>query len=142
MPPGALTAGCAVVLFLSGCRAFRFEEEATPPAPAPRIVQLAGSWNGALEVEGNRIPGTLVLRQSADRLEASFAAAELGGETTGSGEIGEEGSVRLRLRYRTQCAGTVEMVGAILDDAGRLAGSLTASDCTGRAAGAFSFTRR
>jgi hypothetical protein len=137
-------AGCVLVLLLlHGCRAFRFEEETSPATPAPpRIVQLAGSWNGALEVEGNRIPGTLVLRQTADRLEASFAAAVLGGETTGSGEIGDDGSIRLELRYRTQCPGTVEMVGAILDQAGRLAGSLTASDCTGRAAGAFSFTRR
>jgi hypothetical protein len=137
-------AGCAsVLLLLSGCRAFRFEEEIPPATPGPpRIVQLAGNWNGALEVEGNRIPGTLVLRQTADQLQASFAAAELGGETTGSGEIGDEGSIRLELRYRTQCPGTVEMMGAILDDAGRLAGSLTASDCTGRAAGAFSFTRR
>jgi len=130
----------ALALLLSGCRAIRFEEEPAP-APARAIVQIAGSWNGTLEVEGQQIPGTLVLRQRDDRLEASFAAAELGGETAGSGEIGAEGSLRIELRYRTQCPGTVAMTGAILDDAARLAGSLTATDCTGRAAGAFSFTR-
>jgi hypothetical protein len=128
---------------LSGCSAIRFEEEpVVPPAAVPRsIVQIGGSWNGTIEVEGQRIPGTLVLRQNDDRLEASFAAAELGGETTGSGAIGEEGSVRIELSYATSCPGTLALTGAILDGAARLAGALTATDCTGRAAGAFSFTR-
>jgi hypothetical protein len=134
-------------VLLGGCRAFTVDPEPEPePEPASiqtsRVVQLAGSWNGALQVEGQSIPGTLVLRQREERLEASFAAGALGGETSGSGAIGDRGSVRIELRYRTQCPGTVAMQGEILNDAGRLAGSLTATDCTGRAQGTFSFTRR
>ena len=132
----------ALAILVAGCSGISLEEEEAP-APAPAAsVQLAGSWSGSLEVEGQRIPGTLVLRQTADRLEATFSASALGDETTGAGEIGEGGTLRIELRYRTQCPGTIELTGAILDQASRIAGTLTATDCTGPATGAFTFSRR
>ena len=71
----------------------------------------------------------------------TFTADQLGGESSGSGRVAEDGGLSLEIDYRTQCPGTLALTGAVLDGAARLAGSLTATDCTGRAAGAFSFTR-
>ena len=130
------------MLGAAGCSAIRFEEEPEEPGRVVPVAQLAGAWPGALEVEGQDIRGTLVLEQNGANLSARFSAAELGGESAGTGVVGTDGSVRLTLRYRTQCDGTLELTGAVLDQARRLAGSLTADDCTGRAAGAFSFLRR
>ena len=139
--PAVRLGACALALIAVGCSAIRFDPEPQKPE-APRVALLTGRWTGALEVEGHRISGTLLLRQEGEDLAASFTAPDLGGESSGAGTIQEDGSVQIELRYHTQCPGRVQLNGAVLDDAGRLAGSLAATDCTGRAAGAFTFVRR
>jgi hypothetical protein len=124
-------------LVLAGCGAIGFGSE-RPVAPLPA---LAGAWAGSWVVEGQRIDGTLTLRQDGSDLSATFTSRGLGGDATGSGKVDAQGQVHLQLKYRTTCGGSAQLTGA-LDGGGRLGGSLSASDCTGKAAGTFSFTRR
>lgn len=121
----------------AACSAIRFGSE-KPAVPPPA---LAGPWTGAWIVEGQRFDGSLVVRQSGADLTATFDSRGLGGEATGKGKVESDGSVRLELRYRTTCAGTAQLRGTVSDQGSRLGGALTASDCTGKANGTFSFTR-
>ena len=130
----------------AGCSAIRFESEPEPaaaPAPDPRpVASLAGSWAGMWEIEGQRIQGTLVLRQNGADLQATFASPALGGDAAGAGNLDADGQVELELSYNVACPGTARLTGEVLDRAGRLSGTLVATDCTGRANGTFAFSRR
>jgi hypothetical protein len=125
------------------CSAIRFEEEpapqaATPPAPG---LTVAGSWAGRWEIEGQRIEGTLVLRQEGTDLRATFASPSLGGDAVGSGSL-EDRRVQLELKYNVACPGTAQLSGDLVGEGTQLDGALVATDCTGRATGTFSFARR
>jgi len=94
-----------------------------------------------LEVEGQEIVGVLTLSQRGRVLGVMFSSTGLIGQATGSGTLEDGGSVRLELEYNVQCPGTIVLSGAILDQDTRLRGTLTATDCTGDASGAFVFAR-
>jgi hypothetical protein len=131
----------------AACSAIRFDPEPEPtpsaePPPPPPAVSVAGSWAGAWVIEGQRIEGTLVLRQDGPDLEATFASRALGGDAAGEGNLERDGRVELDLKYNVACPGTAKLTGNLLQDGTRLGGSLTATDCTGKAAGTFSFARR
>jgi hypothetical protein len=133
----------ALASLVCACSAIRFEEEpptpqATPPTPA---VAVAGSWAGVWEIEGQRIEGTLVLRQEGTDLRATFASPSLGGDAVGSGSL-EDRRVQLELKYNVACPGTAQLSGDLLGEGTLLDGALIATDCTGRATGTFSFARR
>jgi hypothetical protein len=134
----------SLVPLIAACSAIRFEEEETAPPPPPAAapaVTLAGSWAGVWEIEGQRIEGTLVLRQEGTDLRATFASRALGGDAVGSGSL-EDRRVQLELKYNIACPGTARLSGDVLGEADRLDGALVATDCTGRATGSFSFARR
>jgi hypothetical protein len=128
----------------AGCSAIRFDPEPeSAPAPSrPRLVSLDGSWGGVWEIEGQRIEGTLVLRQDGSDLEATFASPTLGGTATGEGSLEDDGQVELDLAYNIACPGTARLTGSLQGQGSRLGGALIATDCTGKANGTFSFTRR
>ena len=130
------TSSCLALLALvtTACGVIRFGGD--PPA-----VSLEGSWSGALEVEGQEIVGVLTLSQRGRVLGVMFSSTGLIGQATGSGTLEDGGSVRLELEYNVQCPGTIVLSGAILDQDTRLRGTLTATDCTGDASGAFVFAR-
>ena len=107
----------------------------------PSAVRLDGSWTGALEVEGQEVVGVLILSQRARDLRARFSSTGLIGQATGSGRIEDGARVRLELKYNVQCPGAMVLSGAILGQGTRLLGSITATDCTGDAEGAFVFAR-
>lgn len=104
-------------------------------------VRLDGSWTGALEVEGQEVVGVLTLSQRGRDLRARFSSTGLIGQASGSGRIEDAARVRLELKYNVQCPGAMVLSGAILDQGTRLLGSITATDCTGDAEGAFVFAR-
>ena len=122
-----------LALMTTACGVIRFGGD-------PLAVRLDGSWTGALEVEGQEIVGVLTLSQRGS-LGARFSSTGLIGQATGSGRIEDGGCVRLELEYNVQCSGTIVLSGAILDRDTRLRGSVTATDCTGDAVGAFVFAR-
>ena len=134
----------SLLVTLAGCSAIRVdpEPEPQPGQPAARAVSLAGSWAGVWEIEGQRIEGTLVVRQAASDLEATFASPALGGDATGDGSLEDDGRVELDLKYNLACPGTAKLTGNVQQEGTRLGGSLTATDCTGKANGTFSFARR
>ena len=129
-------AAALFALALAGCGAIRFGSE-TPVTPPPA---LAGGWIGSWTVEGQRIDGTLSLRQNGAALSATFSSKGLGGDAVGTGKVDAQGRVSLELKYRTSCQGTAKLSGA-LDSGGQLGGAIAATDCTGKASGTFSFRR-
>ena len=123
-----------IALVTSACGVIRFGGD-------PSAVRLDGSWTGALEVEGQEVVGVLTLSQRGRDLRVRFSSTGLIGQATGSGRIEDGGRVRLELKYNVQCSGAMVLSGAILDQDTRLRGSVTATDCTGAAEGAFVFAR-
>lgn len=128
--PATLT---SLTFALTACSAIRFGSD----EPVPDV---AGSWVGSVEVDGGSQPGRLTLVQENRRLEASLTVDDLGLTATGRGEIDRDGDVELDLRYATECPGTAALRGRF--EAGRLTGSMRASDCTGTYEGRFAFRRR
>jgi hypothetical protein len=135
-----------IAAIAAACSAIRFEEEPQPPAPAPPpdqpVASVAGAWAGFWEIEGQRIQGTLTLRQDRGDLQATFASSALGSGAAGTGRVAADGSIALDLRYNIECPGTAQLDGDLMDRGGRLDGTLVATDCTGKANGTFSFSRR
>ena len=132
-------------MLAAGCGAIRFEPDGEPEPPARREeppASVAGSWAGIWEIEGQRIEGTLVVRQDGNDLRATFVSPALGGDAVGTGSVEDDGRVRLELKYNVSCAGTAQLTGELLEQGTRLGGTLAASDCTGRASGTFAFSRR
>lgn len=126
---------------LAGCSAIRFEPD-TPAIPDPEPPRVEGSWNGAWIVEGQQVQGTLVIRQQGNELAATFSSAALGKPALGSGRVEDDGRVRLELEYDLSCPGKARMTGTLGEGGAVLGGALAATDCTGDAAGTFSFARR
>jgi hypothetical protein len=129
-------AAALAAFVLTGCGAIRFGSE-TPVTPPPA---LAGAWTGSWTVEGQRLDGTLSLRQNGTGLNATFTSKGLGGDAIGTGKVDGQGRLSLELKYRTTCAGTAKLTGA-LNQGGQLGGAVAATDCTGKASGTFSFRR-
>lgn len=119
---------------LLGCSALPFRSG----SPA---VNVAGAWTGAAVVDGGPIPGVLTLRQSGMSLQATFVSADGGVQAEGSGEVFADGTVEIRLSYDIECPGTATFRGTYSDADEALAGTILASDCTGRALGSFEFIR-
>lgn len=145
--PSRAVALSLLAFVAAGCGAIRFDPDSEPQLPVPRPAPTAaaavgGSWNGIWEIDGQRIEGTLTLRQTGSDLDATFASAALGSDAVGTGMVGEGDSVRLTLNYNVACPGTAELTGELRQQGALLGGSLVASDCTGRATGTFAFTRR
>lgn len=115
---------------------------ATPaPPPAPELPDLAGSWRGSVNVEGQGIDGSLTLRQDGSQLEAVFLAPAFGLRATGDGTVSAEGAVTITLSYNLQCPGEAIMAGQASTELDRLEGNIDAGDCTGSMRGSFRFTR-
>jgi hypothetical protein len=135
----------SLVLLGCACSAIRSvedpEPQPQPQPPTPPPVMVAGSWAGAWEIEGRRLEGTLLVRQEGTDLRATFTSRALGGEAVGSGKL-DDRRVQLDLSYNVACPGTARLSGDVLGEGALLDGALTASDCTGRATGTFSFARR
>lgn len=102
---------------------------------------LAGSWEGSFTAEGQRMPGTLEVRQSGRALEVFFVSPGFDLEAAGEGEVDDEGSFWLELDYDLQCPGNALLEGTVSDDRAGLSGTLEATDCTGTVSGSFSFGR-
>ena len=126
---------------LAGCGAIRFEEDTPAAARAPAPPSVAGAWTGAWVVEGQRVEGTLTLRQEGRALTATFSSAALGKAALGPGTVEPDGRVRLELEYDLACPGKARLAGVLGGQGTELGGTLTATDCTGEAAGTFAFSR-
>src|SRR5262245_10010771 len=119
------------VLSVSACSAIGFGPD-TPVLPPPPI---SGTWAGAWHVDRQDLDGTLVVTQKGNSLTATFRSGTLVANASGSGKVEPDGRLRLELKYRTQCSGTVELDGALVEQGTRLDGVMSASDCTGKASG-------
>ena len=97
---------------------------------------LAGTWTGSLQLEGQRIESSLVLTDGED-FRATFRAPSLRLEAAGEGALQGE-RLTLVLDYSLQCPGVLRLEGTV-EPGERLVGSLEARDCTGTVLGTFSF---
>ncbi|RMH22892.1 MAG: hypothetical protein D6701_00895 [Gemmatimonadetes bacterium] len=108
---------------------------------APAVLNVAGVYEGAMNVEGTTIPGTLELVQTGTSIAATFSAPDFGITAEGGGTLTDT-LLQLDLSYNFQCPGQATLTGQVAPETMRYAGELLASDCTGDVAGDFSFTRR
>ncbi len=131
----ARAALAVLVLGSTGCSALGIGGGPPPAA-------VSGRWAGYLEIEGQQILGTLAISQSGRDLGATFVSNGLLGQATGKGRIDSDGRVALRMAYRTQCDGKLTLSGLLEANATRMTGSVAAEDCTGKARGGFTFSRR
>ena len=104
-------------------------------------MQVAGSYDGHLLVEGTEVSGILDIAQTGTELLATFDAASIGLVAQGSGTIRND-QMELTLSYSFQCPGTAILRGRITAENMRYTGEITASDCTGDVVGTFSFIPR
>ena len=118
-----LTAGCSLI-----------------GSPQPPAADLSGQYEGVVRLEGDEIPSELTIAQNDGRIEATLDT-DVGITARGEGRL--EGTVlRLELDYGSECPGEIELAGQALEGGAGLAGTVEAEDCTGPAAGSFSFSRR
>lgn len=128
-----LTVLVLVPLFQAACAT-------TPePPPEPAVMDVAGMYDGAFDVEGQAISGTLELRQDGTELVGTFSSP-MGVSADGTGSIDGD-RIRMEFDYTMECPGTARMEGRVRDDGSRISGTFTANDCTGGGSGTFSFTR-
>lgn len=118
---------------LAGCSAIRF---GAPPAP-----DMQGTWTGGLEIQGQRIDGSLAIEQDGSRLAAVFTSPEAGLVAEGRGEVAPGGEAWIDLAYDLECPGTARIEGRLEDERSLFSGAVEARDCTGVARGTFTFRR-
>lgn len=109
--------------------------------PEPSYPDVSGRWTGAVDVEGESIPGTLTVTQDMASLAVTFGAPAFGLTAEGSGTVTPGGEVTVALTYDLQCPGTANMAGDLTSEGAVLSGTLEATDCTGTIRGLFSFRR-
>lgn len=110
-------------------------------SPGPGIVDVAGVYQGQLDLDGILITGTLEMTQEGPEVIVMFNSPSIGITASGEGVV-NDAQVLLRLDYDFQCPGEARLEGTFAVENGLYSGTATASDCTGDAAGSFSFTRR
>ena len=105
------------------------------------MPQVAGEYGGAVMVQGQEIPGSLIVTQRARRLVVVFEAPPLGLSARGAGAVEADGTARITLNYDLQCPGEAELVGQFSGEGSVFQGEIVARDCTGEIPGTFSFSR-
>jgi hypothetical protein len=99
---------------------------------------VSGTFAGTLTVDGTEIEGLLRLTRTGPRFQAEFDSEAFGFEANGEGDL-RGAHLELVLSYEIDCRGELRMRGTFRGSSGRWDGELVASDCTGDAAGTFSF---
>lgn len=127
----SITASALTLLLSVGCAS---------PGPPP-VLDVAGIYDGQLDMDGTVIPGTLEMRQEGIELQVTFSSPEIGISASGEGSV-DNARVVLRLDYNLQCPGEARLDGTITSGGGEYSGFASAGDCTGEISGSFSFTRR
>lgn len=105
----------------------------------PAVMDVAGVYDGAFDVEGQAISGTLELEQDGTELVGMFSSP-MGVSADGTGSIDGD-RIRMEFDYTMECPGTARMEGRVRDNGARISGTFTANDCTGGGSGTFSFVR-
>lgn len=109
--------------------------------PEPSFPDVAGEWSGGVDVEGQSVPGTLVVTQEQGALTVTFGAPAFGLTAEGAGTISPEGEIVINLTYNMQCPGQARMTGDLTSEGAVMSGTLEAGDCTGSITGLFQFRR-
>jgi hypothetical protein len=128
------TLGLGLLMALASCQSLGL----APPIPE-REIAIGGDYRGYLWVEGQPVPGTLVLTGGGRAVEARLAS-EAGVSGSGGGQLAGN-SLLVEIAYRTSCPGELILDGSVTEDGGRFEGSFTARDCTGSSSGRFDFRR-
>lgn len=123
------TAALALIL-LAGCAGMG----------GPGIPDMAGTYQGTITVEGQAVPGTLVIEQEARALQLELRLPQLAVTARGEGQITDDGFTG-EMAYNLNCPGTATMEGTRQDEGALLTGSLRAQDCMMNSAGSFRFSR-
>ena len=126
----ASAAGALILILLAGCAGMG----------GPGIPDMAGTYQGTITVEGQAVPGTLVIEQEARALQLELRLPQLGVTARGEGQITDDGFTG-EMAYNLNCPGTATMEGTRQDEGALLTGSLRAQDCMMNSAGSFRFSR-
>ena len=129
-PTRRILLAAATLFALSGCAGLG----------GPGIPDMAGTYQGTITVDGQTIPGTLVIEQDERALQLELRLAQLGVTARGEGQVTDEGFTG-EMAYNLTCPGTATMDGTRQDEGALLTGALQARDCTMNAAGSFRFSR-
>jgi len=109
------------------------------PPTIGRGIAVGGDYRGYLWVEGEPVPGSLVLTGGGGAVEAQLAS-EAGVSGSGGGRLSGN-TLLVEIAYRTSCPGELVLDGSVTEDGGRFVGNFTARDCTGSSSGRFDFRR-
>jgi hypothetical protein len=130
--PAALPAFAAALALLAAC--------ASAPAEPP-VTQVAGSYSGSINAQGQTLFGNMTLTQDGTALGVEFSLPDIALAATGEGTASATG-VRLEVPYTIMCPGTAVFTGSLEEDGRTLSGTLVATDCDGTTNGTFRFQRR
>ena len=123
------------LLALAGCQTLGLDPEGG--GPGRRAALVGGEYRGYLWVEGDPVPGALILTPRGSSVSARLAS-EAGVNGSGEGRLAGEELV-VRIPYRTTCEGEIVLEGSVSSGGSRFVGNFTADDCTGSTSGRFDF---
>lgn len=122
----------ASFLLVAGC--------ASAPAEPP-LPDLAGTWSGSINIQGQTLFGNMTVVQEGPALELRFSLPDIALTASGEGSATETG-FRGEVPYTLNCPGVAVFTGSLDDEQTVLTGRVEATDCDGTANGTFRFTRR
>jgi len=110
-----------------------------PVMAEPEPLRLPDMYSGAIEIEGDPFPSTLLIYQAGATLTSRMTASAMGMTADGSGTV-DGSDVVLTMAYGEGCVGTARLVGQVAERTLLYTGRIIASDCTGDVVGSFRFT--
>jgi hypothetical protein len=141
IPGPARSARLAALLLSTTLAACASVVGGAPRDTGPSFRDVAGSWSGTIEVDGQALAATVEVEQNGPDLAVTVRIPDIELVSRGEGSVLPDGTTRFGFEYNVQCPGRSELVGEISSDGTTLGGTLVATDCTGDLRGTFSFSR-
>jgi hypothetical protein len=107
----------------------------------PPVAQVAGSYSGSINVQGQTLFGNMNLTQEGAAVTVQFSLPDIALSANGEGTATASG-MRMEVPYTIMCPGTAVFNGSLEEDGRTLSGTVTATDCDGTTNGTFRFQRR